>query len=97
VQGYLSQRTVEQLLRDEGLDRYVDAILEVNNSTSSESRSFILTLLINERVSDAVAEQLAKSLFSALKEKGFTNGQMVTAQRFRFDLAPTSNTGPQAT
>jgi hypothetical protein len=95
VQGYLSERTVEQLLRDEGLNHYVEAILDVDNSTRSESRSFVLTLLLHERVSDAVEQQLASSLFSALKEKGFTNGHMVTARRFAFDLAPSSNTGPQ--
>lgn len=93
MQSYLSQKVVEQLLREEGLNHYVLNIIEVENVTEEQDRTFVLSLLLRPKMSDELEAQLAHSLLAALKQRGYTNGHMMTARQVSFLPSPDSNTG----
>jgi hypothetical protein len=50
--------------------------------------------LIRDSTSDQLEDQFAQLLLRHLREKGYREGEFVTARRLPFTEAPHSNTGP---
>lgn len=94
MQPYLGKATVEHALHELNLYHLVEAIVECDNITGTRERRFFLVCLIRDSTSDQLEDQFAQLLLRHLREKGYREGEFVTARRLPFTEAPHSNTGP---
>lgn len=94
MQSYLSDTTVWTILRELDMQHLVEAIVDCDNSTTTQGRRFFLCMLVADGTNDLMEEKLSCRVLTLLREKGFREGEMVTARRLPFNEAPISNTGP---
>lgn len=94
MQPYLSEKTVNVCLSELDMHHYVADIVSVDNFTMAGKRSFVLSVLVEDRATEPDEEKLARRLSSILREKGFLDGMLFTIRRLDLMPAPRSNTGP---